>query len=150
VKVNYLYYWCESFRDPRLGNSRVEVRYDPFDLGTLHAFVDNQWVECHSEYYHAFQGRSHKELKLAAQELRKRWQNHSAHFPVTTRKLAELLAAAETQERVLAQRRVDMEVRRAQADSPPCRVVAPANNSRMLRAMLDRGHPKSPQLYGDF
>jgi putative transposase len=62
VKVNYLYYWCEFFRDPRPGNSRVEVRYDPFDIGTIHAFVDNQWVECHSEYYHAFQGRSHKEL----------------------------------------------------------------------------------------
>lgn len=150
VKVNYLYYWCESFRDPRLGNSRVEVRYDPFDLGTLHAFVDNQWVECHSEYYHAFQGRSHKELKLAAQELRKRWQNHSAHFPVTARKLAELLAAAETQETALAQRRVDMEVRRAQADGPPCQVVAPDGKSRMLRAMLDRDHPKSPQLYGEF
>jgi len=150
VKVNYLYYWCESFRDPRLGDSRVEVRYDPFDIGTIYAFVDNQWVECHSEYYHAFQGRSHKELKLAAEELRKRWQNHSSHTATTAKRLAEFLAAAETQETVLAQRRADMEVRRAQADCAPNTVVEPSGNAQCLREMLAGNNPKSPEVYGEF
>ncbi len=128
----------------------MEVRYDPFDLGTIYAFVDKQWVECHSEYYHAFQGRSYKELKLAAQELRKRWQNHSSHFPVTARKLAELLAAAETQEEVLAQRRVDMAVRRAQADSTPPAIVAPADKAPVPVETLAQDAQRSPQLYGEF
>jgi len=150
VKVNYLYYWCESFRDLRPGNPRVEVRYDPFDLGTIYAFVDKHWVECYSEHHHVFQGRSYKELKLAAEELRKRWQNHSAHFPVTARKLAELLAAAEIQETVLAQRRVDMAVRRAQADSAPNAVVAPSGNARSLGDMLEGDNPRSPEIYGEF
>ena len=150
VKVNYLYYWCEFFRDPRLGNSRVEVRYDPFDIGTVHAFVDNQWVECHSEYYHAFQGRSHKGLKLAAEELRKRWQNHSLHSATTAKKLAEFLAAAETQETVLAQRRADMEVRRAHADCASGAVVASSGITRGLREMLEGNNLKSPEVYGEF
>lgn len=150
VKVNYLYYWCEFFRDPRFDNLRVEVRYDPFDIGTIHAFVDNQWVECHSEYYHAFQGRSDKELKLAADELRKRWQNHSLHSATTAKKLAEFLAATETQETVLVQRRADMEVRRAQADCSPSTIVAPSGTTRGLREMLEGNNSKSPEVYGEF
>jgi putative transposase len=150
VKVNYLYYWCESFRDLRPGNPRVEVRYDPFDLGTIYAFVEKHWIECYSEHHHVLQGHSYKELKLAAEELRKRWQNHSAHFPVTARKLAELLAAAEIQETVLAQRRVDMAVRRAQADTAPSAVVAPSGNTRSLGDMLERDNPRSPEIYGEF
>jgi putative transposase len=152
IKVNYLYYWCESFRNAQLGALRVEVRYDPFDLGTIHAFVDNQWVECHSEYYHAFQGRSHKEVKLAAQELRKRWQNHSSGFPVTARRLAELLAATETQETVLAQRLLDMEVRRAQSGSPPCTMVIPGRSAHIPAGTLDQDGASAPeprQLYGE-
>lgn len=155
VKVNYLYYWCESFRDRPEGNCRVEVRYDPFDLGIIYAFVDSQWVECHSEHYHAFQGRSYKEMKLAAQELRKRWQNHSSQFPVTARKLAELLAATETQETVLAQRRADMEVRRAQADIGPC-IVAPPGSKASTPCIAasgdvgDRNSSQPSQLYGEF
>jgi putative transposase len=128
----------------------VEVRYDPFDIGTIHAFVDNQWVECHSEYYHAFQGRSHKELMVAAEELRKRWQNHSSHSATTAKRLAEFLAAAETQETVLAQRRADMEVRRAQADSAPSTVVAPSGITQGLREMLEGNNTKSPEVYGEF
>lgn len=155
VKVNYLYYWCESFRDRPEGNSRVEVRYDPFDLGMIYAFVDNQWVECHSEYYHAFQGRSYKEVKLAAQELRKRWQNHSSQFPVTARKLAELLAATETQETVLAQRRADMEVRRAQTNIGPCAVASPGAKAltpctTTFGASGDRNSSQSSHIYGEF
>ena len=150
VKVNYLYYWCEFFRHARLGNSRVEVRYDPFDIGAIHAFVDNQWVECHSEYHHAFQGHSDKELKLAAEELRKRWQNHSSQSATTAKRLAEFLAATETQERVLAQRRADLEVRRAQAECAPSTVVAPGGNARGLREILEGSNPKSLEIYGEF
>ena len=95
-------------------------------------------------------GALYKELKLAAEELRKRWQNHSSHFPVTARKLAELLAAAETQEAVLAQRRVDIELRRAQADSAPCAIVPPAGKTVTPGEILARDDQHSGQLYGEF
>ena len=95
-------------------------------------------------------GRSHKELKLAAEELRKRWQNHSSHAATTAEKLAELFAAAETQETVLAQRRADMEVRRAQAYGARVAVVAPNPNARGLRKLLEGNNSKSPEVYGEF
>src|SRR5262249_36227895 len=31
VKIHYLTYWCDDFRDPRVERTRVEVRYVPWD-----------------------------------------------------------------------------------------------------------------------
>jgi putative transposase len=116
VKVHHLYYWCDSFQRPEVEKSDVEVRYDPFDAGIIYAFVENRWVECIGEYHHAFQGHSRKEVMLAAEELRKRRQNHSQRFPVTAKKLAELLKATEVTEGILKQRLRDLEVVRAHSD----------------------------------
>jgi putative transposase len=51
MKLNHLYYWSEHFRNPAWESVQAPVRYDPFDIGTAFAFVDRQWVECHSEHY---------------------------------------------------------------------------------------------------
>jgi hypothetical protein len=56
---------------------------------------------------------------LASHELRKRRQNHTQRFPVTARKLAEFLESVEAEEKLLAQRLSDMEVRRARSDFGP-------------------------------
>ena len=72
MKVNHLYYWSEHFRNPAWETQRVPVRYDPFDVGTAYAFVDGQWVECHSEYSPVLRGHSEREVHLASEELRKR------------------------------------------------------------------------------
>ncbi len=116
VKVHHLYYWCDSFQRPEIEKSHVEVRYDPFDAGIIYAFVENRWIECIGEYHHVFQGHSRKEVMLAAEELRKRRQNHFQGFPVTAKKLAELLKAAEITEGILKQRLRDLEVARAHSD----------------------------------
>jgi hypothetical protein len=44
VKIHYLYYWCEAFRDPSIESTKVAVRYDPFDVGIAYAFVSNRWA----------------------------------------------------------------------------------------------------------
>jgi len=113
VKVRYLYYWCDLFRDPLVEKTRVPVRYDPFDAGSAFAFVQNRWAECHSEYYAVFAGRSEREVMLASQELRKRRQNYAQRFSLTARKLAEFLQSVEAEEKLLVQRLSDQEVRRA-------------------------------------
>ena len=115
IKVNYLYYWCDLFRDPQVEKTHVAVRYDPFDAGSAFAFVQNRWAECHSEYYAVFQGRSEREVMLASHELRKRRQNHTQRFPVTARRLAEFLESVEAEEKLLVQRLGDMEVRRVRS-----------------------------------
>lgn len=65
VKINYIYYWSNLFRDPEIENTSIPVRYDPFNVGVAYAYLRGQWVECISQYYAEFQGRSEKELKLA-------------------------------------------------------------------------------------
>ena len=70
VKIHYIYYWSDLFHDPEVEGRQVPVRYDPLNSGTAFAFVKDQWVQCHSEYYAVFQGHSEREMMLATQELR--------------------------------------------------------------------------------
>jgi transposase InsO family protein len=114
MKLNHLYYWSEHFRNPVWEAKQVPVRYDPFDIGTAFAFVDRQWVECHSEHYVSLHGHSEREVQMASEELRKRRQNHSGQFAVTAKKLAEFLESVEQEEEILVQRLSDLEARSIQ------------------------------------
>lgn len=109
VKINYIYYWSNLFRDPEIENTLVPVRYDPFNIGIAYAYVKDQWVECTSQYYIDFQGHTEKELKLASSEIRKRDHNHSKNNKVSAKKLANFLASAEAQEALFQQRTRDFE-----------------------------------------
>ena len=158
VKVHYLYYWCHMFRDPQVEKTRVAMRYDPFNAGSAFAFVQNQWVECHSEYYSVFQSRSEREVMLASHELRKRRQNHTQRFPVTARKLAEFLESVEAEEKLLVQRLSDMEVRRARSDfgatsentlRGTLTVLPKGSGSREQAAYPAEGPLESYQTYGE-
>jgi putative transposase len=111
VRVNYLYYWSEAFRDPRVEETQVPVRYDPFDLGTAFAYVQGRWVRCRSEYYLQLRGHSERELQIASAEMHKRYQNHAGEAAITAKRLATLLADSLAHEEVLMQRLQDLEAR---------------------------------------
>lgn len=115
MKINHIYYWSEHFRNPAWAVAQVPVRYDPFDIGTAFAFVDRQWIECHSEHYATLHGHSEREVHLASEELRKRRQNHSGQFAVTASALADFLKSVEQEETILIQRLSDLEARSLQA-----------------------------------
>ena len=104
VKINHLCYWSRIFRDPAVEQTRVPVRYDPFDAGIAYAHVGNRWVSCYSEHYGVFRGRSEREMMLAAAELRKRSHDHSTQLQVTARRLADFIASVESEESLLLQR----------------------------------------------
>jgi putative transposase len=111
VKINYLYYWSEALLARNVEETRVPVRYDPFDIGTAYAYVQGRWVKCQSEYYLQLHGHSERELQLASAELRKRYQNHRGESSITAKRLADLLASAGAYEAVLTQRLHDLEAR---------------------------------------
>ena len=112
VKINYIYYWSNQFRDPEIENILVPVRYDPFNIGIAYAYVKGQWVECVSQYYTDFHGHTEKELKLASSEIRKRYQNHTKSHKISAKKLANFIASAEDQEALLIQRNKDLETQK--------------------------------------
>jgi transposase InsO family protein len=104
VKVHYIYYWSDLFRDPEIERKQIPVRYDPFDAGTAFAFVKDQWVQCHSEYYAIFHGHSERELMLATQELRKRQCQHARQRGISAKIIGDFLQSAEAREILLNQR----------------------------------------------
>ncbi len=155
MKVNNLYYWSEHFRNPTWESRQVPVRYDPFDVGTAYAFVDGQWVECHSEYYSALHGHSERELHLVSEELRKRRENHSEQFVITARKLAEFLESVEVEEALLIQRLSDLEARSLQAPPEPSTKNADQGTDRRCESppTTDTQPPADPPasfpIYGE-
>ncbi len=103
VKINYIYYWSEAMEDSKVQRQQVPVRFDPFDLGTAYAFIGGQWVQCHSDYYRIFQGRSEKELRIVSTELRTKNQERGLQFQVTASRLAQAFQAVDSQESMLLQ-----------------------------------------------
>ncbi len=111
VKINYLYYWSDAFLSRKVEETRIPVRYDPFDIGTAYGYAQGRWVKCQSEYYLQLHGHSERELHLASHELRKRYQNHAGESSITAKRLADFLAQASSHEEVLKQRQHDLEAR---------------------------------------
>jgi transposase InsO family protein len=108
VKLNYLYYWTEAFRDRQLENQTVPVRYDPFNAGIAYAFVHGRWQVCVSEHYAFFRGRSEREIKLATSELR--CQQQRDRKSISSRRLIEFLSRIELEEIILKQQLLDREM----------------------------------------
>lgn len=100
IKLHYLYYWHSSF--DQAFNTRVDVKYDPFDVTIAYAYVNGEWVECHSEYLQEFLGCSEHELMLAAAELKKLNQIQPKQFDsITGKKLAQFFLRIRQEEAIL-------------------------------------------------
>lgn len=110
IQIRGIHYWSNTFKDPEIHRSYVNIRYDPFDAGIAYAYVRGQWVQCISEYYSLLKGRSEKEIWLATAELQKRQQNHQKQSKVRVQKLATFLASAEAEEILLSQRLMDAQM----------------------------------------
>jgi putative transposase len=109
VKINHLFYWCDSFRDPDLQGRSVAVRYDPYDAGTAYAYVHKEWVECVSECHSSFRGKSEKELRIASEELRRQRQQQGQTLSLTAKKLAVFMESLDASQILLRQRMIDRE-----------------------------------------
>jgi transposase InsO family protein len=108
VKVNYVYYWCDLFRDAAIFGTQVPVKLDPWDAGHIFAFVLGQWVECFSEYHAVFAGRSEKEMHALTDALRNKYKQHNqAYHSINAHQLATFLESVEAQEALLAQQMRD-------------------------------------------
>lgn len=109
VKINNLHYFHDAFREPGVEGTQVEVRYDPFDAAVAYACVKGRWVQCISEHYGRFSGRSEKEVMLASAELRRRRKQSTDDSLLSARKLGEFLTSVESAELLLQQRLRDAE-----------------------------------------
>lgn len=111
IKVNYLYYWNDAFRNPGVEKTKVPVRYDPFDMGVAYAYLEGRWVKCISQYYSTFVGRTEREVLLAAEEIRQKDKRNSVSTNISAKRLADFIASAQEHETLLLQRLRDLEAK---------------------------------------
>src|SRR6266487_3074927 len=110
IQFHYLLYWNDVLASPSVVGTKVPLRYDPFDISHVYAYVHNHWIECITpSYYGQLHGHSEREIALASAELRAQNQNSHVRTPIDAKRLAEFLAKIEAHEAVLLQRQRDIE-----------------------------------------
>lgn len=110
----YNYYWCDEFRDGKIEGTQVNIRYDPYNLGLAYAYVNNRWVECRSENFWAFEGRTEKEIAIAMSEYRKRNSISKKNYYIRVQEFASFIESCQSHE-VALQKNRDAESKRAYA-----------------------------------
>ena len=98
IKLNYLYYWSDAFRNPEIEGTKIQVRYDPFDIGVAYAYCQGRWVKCISQYYGTFSGHSEKELLLATQELKRLANLTHTSSSISAKRLADFISKVQEHE----------------------------------------------------
>jgi putative transposase len=112
ITVNWLHYWNPAFRNPDVAGSFVPVRYEPYDMGVVYAFVRDQWLECIADEYAHVHGRSEREWHLILDEWRAHQRQHGTkRITVNSVLLADFLEELTAEERVLMQQQRDHEER---------------------------------------
>lgn len=155
IKINYLYYWCDTFRAPGVAGTVVPIRYDPFHAGLAYAYVRGRWERCISEHYAVFQGRTEREMALATAALRQRQHLDRQQADIHAKTLAVFLASTEAQELLLDQQLKDTAAQHIRdsifgaspASSEFARVTAPPASTAPTQPTLD---PKTLETYGEF
>ncbi|MDR0534668.1 MAG: Mu transposase C-terminal domain-containing protein [Verrucomicrobiales bacterium] len=105
IQLNYVNYWNELFRRSDLDGAKVEVRFDPYDISTVYAFVDKRWVKCSAWNSFITKGTTEKELELISTLFRKKRPLHNRNRHLHLEKYAEFLKDVTDQELHLQQRR---------------------------------------------
>jgi putative transposase len=70
IQFHYLLYWNDVFASPGVVGTKVKLRFDPFDISHVYAYVHNHWVECITPaYYGQLHGHSEREITLVSIDL---------------------------------------------------------------------------------
>ncbi len=134
ITVNGLQYWHESMRSTQVAGQTVAVRYEPYDMGVVYAYIGGQWLECIADAYAQVHGRSEREWNLILDEWREQQRQHAQkRIALNGPLLAQFLQKLESDEALLLQQQRDFEEQ-------------PVRASLLLRAEVSRPEPESPPL----
>jgi putative transposase len=112
LTVHGLHYWHERMRTAAGGGQPVPVRYEPYDMGVVYAFLEGQWLECIADVFPLVHGRSEREWHLLLDEWRaKRRQQGQQRLTIDASRLATFLEEVAAEEPLLEQRQRDLEER---------------------------------------
>lgn len=109
VKINYSYYWSDRLLNPEIEGTKIPVRYDPYNMGIAYAQIGKHWVQLVSSHHYTFANRTEKEIRQAADEIRRRAKLHGKQITVSAAKIANFLNSTEAEEVLMKQRLRDNE-----------------------------------------
>ncbi|PIE95581.1 hypothetical protein CO726_09775 [Bacillus fungorum] len=104
IVFNNIWYWNDELRSCE--REKIELKYDPFNVGILYAYVNNKWIKCISEYYYLLNGKTHKELQVITEEIRCKYKNKKS---ITVRDIASFMNNIEEHEKIIKQSMKDKE-----------------------------------------
>lgn len=130
VKINYIFYNSVALDSYSVINSRVPVRYDPWDGGHAYVYCNNEWIECFSEYYKVFKGMSVKKMAIATECLRQKYRMAGKEYEITAQRIAEFLSSAEEEEKLAMQTMHDSEVQAVNSRISQDLLVSDAGENR--------------------
>lgn len=158
VRMNYLDYWCDEMLDSEVEETKVRVRYDPFDVSIGYAYIDGKWRECKCPI-DEFVGCSERELSILSEELRmrKRVLYGREQVEITQKQLAEFRRRAESKQALLQQQK-DRETRaafevlegtRGKRTSANASLPSPAKTSNSQRSQISPPRTSSARTTSD-
>jgi putative transposase len=110
ITVNGLQYWHECMRSPSIAGQSVPVRYEPYNMGFVYAYIDGQWVECIADAFLQVHRRSEHEWNRVLEEGREHPRQHTQkRVTLNGKLLAEFLHELEKDEAWQLQRLRDLE-----------------------------------------
>jgi putative transposase len=110
IRVNGLHYWHDSMRSALVSGQTVPVRYEPYDMGIVYAYINGQWLECIADAFASVHGCSEREWNLILDEWREQQRQHGQkRMTINGPLLAQFLQQLESDEALLLQRQRDLE-----------------------------------------
>jgi len=121
-------------RSTQVAGQTVAVRYEPYDMGVVYAYIGGQWLECIADAYGQVHGRSEREWNLILDEWREQQRQHAQkRISLNGPLLAQFLQKLEHDEALLLQQQHDFEEQ-------------PLRASILLRTQPVRSEPEPPPL----
>ncbi len=141
IVVNGLRYGHPLMRFSRDVGKPVEVRYDPFDMSLVYAFVDGQWLSCTADAFLHVEGRSEREWELILDEWREQQRaHHRKRMSIDSTLFATFLEEVLTEEPLLKQQQCDLEgisLREAIVGQPKTATLPSSNADAEMDDELD-------------
>jgi putative transposase len=110
VIINGLHYHHPLMNESEDVGKCVPVRYEPFNMARVYAFVEGQWLPCTADIFLLVEGRSEREWEVIVDEMRAQQRQHGKkRVTVNGPLLAQFLEEVATEEQLLLQQQRDLE-----------------------------------------
>jgi putative transposase len=113
VNTRSIYYWNDLFALPKWERQKPFLKENPFDAGSIYAYLDKKWVQCLSQYHSVFKDMSTREIQIISMIIRQQRKHSSEDFKIDAKMIAEFYLKNADKEEILLQHRKDEELRRS-------------------------------------